>query len=505
MTDSGLAHNNLTTTNELQPASTSLPAAARVPIDFDIHQAADMLVSLKTRAIDKQHHHLTYMDNNNNTSLANQNNANLASNYIRPHQLQPSHDDSAQSGPYDLRRKVIEWNTLLPIFTIDIPPPPQPTTASNNSNSSATAQHHHQQRHHQPLQHQQSQLLQQQQQQNIPPKLTPPLNSDINNNNNNCVNNNNNNNNNSSNHNQSNSINKQPQQRSHRQDEGHIKRPSNSFILFSRKYRPLVHQQHPNSDNRTVSKILGQWWYNLDQAEKNKYKVEAFQQKEDHFKKHPEWKWCSKSQSSPSAATSTSGTNGGARRDSSSAIFSPPVIPPLSAPPLSAPPLTAPSSTSALASSSGASPAATTASSCSPENHRVQQRFFGPNFDLSAAIYSSNDQLDLSFSSNSKQNTPLSASFHTPTSPCLTGEESTKESTSHRRTLSKQRRLVMEFFSTEKTFFPSATATNRFLAEHSSVFVNKKQLQHKIREVRQNFMSQSTSNSKVNIREHVSQ
>lgn len=411
-----------------------------VATDFDIHQAADMLVSLKTSTTNLYHNH---HDVNNNVT-------------------------------YDLRRnQVIEWSKLLPLFTIDII-----DVRNNNSNNTNNTNHN-----------------------NI-------NNNNINNSNNisnniNNINNNNNNINNTINTN-GNSTSTTPTITTQKQeiDTGtHIKRPSNSFILFSRKYRPLVHQQHPNSDNRTVSKILGQWWYSLDQSEKDKYRVEAFQQKEDHFKKHPEWKWCSKSQSSPSA-TSGSGPNHnnnntintdgstGARRDSASAIFSPPI--PLSAPPLSAPPLTSTSATAFTTSSSGASPTATTASSsCSPENHRVQQRFFGPNFDLSAAIVSSREHLDLSLSS-SKQNTPLSASFNTPTSPCLTADE-TKESTSHRRTLSKQRRLVMELFTNERTFFPSASATNRFLAEHDSVFTSKKQLQHKIREVRQNYMSQARS------------
>lgn len=442
---------------------------SRVPVDFDIHQAADMLVSLKTRAIEQQYNN----DNNNNNN-----------NHLNHNIQTATIDETEQSGPYDLRRnQVIEWRTLLPLFTIDaIDKQLQPNRQNQLDH------HHHQQqqqlKYQQQQQQHQQQQIQLQQNQNQSPQFLPtqlqarqqhqpPQQQNQNQQHSNTnkqqtqqllqLNNNN----------------KQQQQRiNQRQDEGHIKRPSNSFILFSRKYRPLVHQRHPNSDNRTVSKILGQWWYNLDQSEKNKYKVEAFQQKEDHFKKHPEWKWCSKSQSSPSATTSNNGS-GDRRNSSSSAIFSPPI-------PLSAPPLTAPST---LATSSGASPAATTASSCSPEN-RVQQRFFGPNFDLSAAIVSSRDHLDLSLSS-SKQNTPLSASFHTPTSPCLTADD-TKESTSHRRTLRKQRDLVMELFQNENTFFPSATATNRFLAEHDSVFASKKQLQHKIREVRQNFMSQTT-------------
>ena len=42
-----------------------------------------------------------------------------------------------------------------------------------------------------------------------------------------------------------------------------IRRPMNAFMIFSKRHRPLVHQKHPNQDNRTVSKILGEWWYAL--------------------------------------------------------------------------------------------------------------------------------------------------------------------------------------------------------------------------------------------------
>jgi len=73
-----------------------------------------------------------------------------------------------------------------------------------------------------------------------------------------------------------------------------IKRPMNAFMIFSKRHRPLVHQKHPNSDNRTVSKILGNWWYSLNPDEKKQYSNLAQQVKEEHFKQHPEWKWCSK-------------------------------------------------------------------------------------------------------------------------------------------------------------------------------------------------------------------
>ena len=65
-------------------------------------------------------------------------------------------------------------------------------------------------------------------------------------------------------------------------------------MIFSQRYRPIVHSQHPNSDNRAVSKILGEKWYSLNQDEKKKYHEIATQLKQEHFKLHPEWKWRNK-------------------------------------------------------------------------------------------------------------------------------------------------------------------------------------------------------------------
>ena len=45
----------------------------------------------------------------------------------------------------------------------------------------------------------------------------------------------------------------------------------NAFMIFSKRHRALVHQKHPHQDNRTVSKILGEWWYNLGAKDKQKY------------------------------------------------------------------------------------------------------------------------------------------------------------------------------------------------------------------------------------------
>lgn len=68
----------------------------------------------------------------------------------------------------------------------------------------------------------------------------------------------------------------------------------NAFMIFSKRHRALVHQRHPNQDNRTVSKILGEWWYALGPEGKQKYHELASEVKEAHFKAHPDWKWCSK-------------------------------------------------------------------------------------------------------------------------------------------------------------------------------------------------------------------
>uniref|UniRef100_F1KQK3 Protein capicua n=1 Tax=Ascaris suum TaxID=6253 RepID=F1KQK3_ASCSU len=74
----------------------------------------------------------------------------------------------------------------------------------------------------------------------------------------------------------------------------HIRRPMNAFMIFSKRHRPMVHEKYPNRDNRTVSKILGEWWYALGPEEKQKYHDLATQVKEAHFRAHPDWKWCSR-------------------------------------------------------------------------------------------------------------------------------------------------------------------------------------------------------------------
>ncbi len=95
--------------------------------------------------------------------------------------------------------------------------------------------------------------------------------------------------------------NKEPQSPLSKKD-NKIRRPMNAFMIFSKKHRSLVHEKHPNQDNRNVSKILGEWWYALGSDGKNQYHVLASEMKEAHFKAYPEWKWCSKDRKKSSSS-----------------------------------------------------------------------------------------------------------------------------------------------------------------------------------------------------------
>lgn len=88
-------------------------------------------------------------------------------------------------------------------------------------------------------------------------------------------------------------------------NEPHVRRPMNAFMIFSKRHRPLVHQKYPNQDNRTVSKILGEWWYSLQPDQKAEYHKLATQVKEAHFKAHPDWKWSNKEKKIKSESLNT--------------------------------------------------------------------------------------------------------------------------------------------------------------------------------------------------------
>lgn len=48
----------------------------------------------------------------------------------------------------------------------------------------------------------------------------------------------------------------------------HARRPMNAFLIFCKRHRSIVRDRHPNLENRSITKILGDWWANLDKEQK---------------------------------------------------------------------------------------------------------------------------------------------------------------------------------------------------------------------------------------------
>lgn len=74
--------------------------------------------------------------------------------------------------------------------------------------------------------------------------------------------------------------------------EQRARRPMNAFLLFCKRHRSLVRQEHPRLDNRGATKILADWWSVLDPEEKQKYTDMAKEYKDAFMKANPGYKWC---------------------------------------------------------------------------------------------------------------------------------------------------------------------------------------------------------------------
>jgi len=55
------------------------------------------------------------------------------------------------------------------------------------------------------------------------------------------------------------------------QSKAGVKRPMNAFLIFCKRQRGLVREKNPHVDNRSVTRILGDLWANLDVDEKSTY------------------------------------------------------------------------------------------------------------------------------------------------------------------------------------------------------------------------------------------
>ncbi|KAG5680478.1 hypothetical protein PVAND_009986 [Polypedilum vanderplanki] len=73
--------------------------------------------------------------------------------------------------------------------------------------------------------------------------------------------------------------------------EHHVRRPMNAFLIFCKRHRALVREKYPNLENRSITKILGDWWAFLPNEDKLPYKDLAKNYKDVFFSKNPNFKW----------------------------------------------------------------------------------------------------------------------------------------------------------------------------------------------------------------------
>ncbi|XP_037088639.1 HMG box-containing protein 1-like [Pollicipes pollicipes] len=69
------------------------------------------------------------------------------------------------------------------------------------------------------------------------------------------------------------------------------KRPMNGFMLFAKKYRVELINQHPGKDNRAISVMLGETWKALPQEERERFTQQARVLAEEKKRMYPDcWK-----------------------------------------------------------------------------------------------------------------------------------------------------------------------------------------------------------------------
>ncbi|ENN79363.1 hypothetical protein YQE_04189, partial [Dendroctonus ponderosae] len=71
----------------------------------------------------------------------------------------------------------------------------------------------------------------------------------------------------------------------------HARRPPNAFLIFCKKHRPIVRLRFPTTENRGVTKILGEWWALLTVAEKQPYNDLAKEYKDAFLSANPGFRW----------------------------------------------------------------------------------------------------------------------------------------------------------------------------------------------------------------------
>lgn len=70
-------------------------------------------------------------------------------------------------------------------------------------------------------------------------------------------------------------------------DPERIKRPMNSFLLFSNEIRPILQAKFRDKSNAQISKLVGEEWHKLDEQKKKEYILKAEKIKEEFNKMYP--------------------------------------------------------------------------------------------------------------------------------------------------------------------------------------------------------------------------
>lgn len=78
---------------------------------------------------------------------------------------------------------------------------------------------------------------------------------------------------------------------SSRQNQDHIRRPMNSFMVWSREKRCEILKTNPGMSNALISKKLGTTWKALSEEEKKPYVEEAKRLTRQHKLDHPDYKY----------------------------------------------------------------------------------------------------------------------------------------------------------------------------------------------------------------------